>query len=348
MAVDPVERLGWTPEWTFTVGVLAEVATAVEDVTAADSLYAAARPLAHLNAATSDEVSSGSVERPLGLLAGTMGRRDEAVEHLARAITANERMGARPWTAYSQHDLARALAARNRPGDADRAVALLHAVRRTAAELDMPRLDRLAETALRELGAPLEATDAAGPEPQLIIRRDGDAWSIAFGADVVRVRHSLGMIFLARLVSTPSRELHAIELSSGRADPSERLAWTGDAGPLLDRTAKAAYRDRLAALDIDIERARIDAEVERTARLADERRAVERELKRALGLGGHDRRAAQASERARVSVTRALRTAIERIAEESPRTGEHLRRAIRTGTYCAYVPDRDRGMDLRT
>jgi hypothetical protein len=28
-----------------------------------------------------------------------------------------------------------------------------------------------------------------------------------------------------------------------------------------------------------------------------------------------------------------------RIAEHHPRLGEHLNRTIRTGTYCAYVPD---------
>ena len=60
---------------------------------------------------------------------------------------------------------------------------------------------------------------------------------------------------------------------------------------------------------------------------------------RAVGLGGRDRRAASASERARVSVTRAIRQAMARIGEHHPQLGEHLSRTIRTGTYCAYLPD---------
>jgi hypothetical protein len=38
-------------------------------------------------------------------------------------------------------------------------------------------------------------------------------------------------------------------------------------------------------------------------------------------------------------VTRAVRQAIARIGEHHPQLGEHLSRTIRTGTYCAYLPD---------
>ena len=38
-------------------------------------------------------------------------------------------------------------------------------------------------------------------------------------------------------------------------------------------------------------------------------------------------------------MTRAIRQAITRIAEHHPQLGEHLSRTIRTGTYCAYMPD---------
>ncbi len=60
-----------------------------------------------------------------------------------------------------------------------------------------------------------------------------------------------------------------------------------------------------------------------------------------VGMSGHaiDRRAASASERARAGVTRAVRQAIARIAEHHPELGEHLSHTIRTGTYCAYLPD---------
>jgi hypothetical protein len=38
-------------------------------------------------------------------------------------------------------------------------------------------------------------------------------------------------------------------------------------------------------------------------------------------------------------VTRALRTAMARIGTHHPALGEHLDRAVHTGTYCSYQPD---------
>lgn len=45
------------------------------------------------------------------------------------------------------------------------------------------------------------------------------------------------------------------------------------------------------------------------------------------------------ADRARLSVTRALRTAMERVGDVHPTLGEHLRRTVRTGHRCSYLPD---------
>ncbi len=81
------------------------------------------------------------------------------------------------------------------------------------------------------------------------------------------------------------------------------------------------------------------ADDERAAQAEAERDYLARELARAVGLGGRDRRVGSASERARAGVTRAIRQAMTRVHEYHPALGEHLNRAIRTGTYCAYLPD---------
>lgn len=49
--------------------------------------------------------------------------------------------------------------------------------------------------------------------------------------------------------------------------------------------------------------------------------------------------ASGSAERAHVSVTKALRGAICRIAEYDPTLGQHLHRSVRTGGFCAYDPD---------
>ena len=170
-----------------------------------------------------------------------------------------------------------------------------------------------------------------------------------FDGHTVRVRDLKGMRYLARLLADPGREYHVLDLvaaetgraaqvDSGQAADLPRSA-LGDAGEILDARAKDAYRRRLAEIDDDIEQARATGDAERAAQADAERDFLVRELARAFGLSGRDRRAASASERARAGVTRAIRQAIARIGEHHPQLGEHLSRTIRTGTYCAYSPD---------
>ena len=45
------------------------------------------------------------------------------------------------------------------------------------------------------------------------------------------------------------------------------------------------------------------------------------------------------AERARVNVTRAIRSALARIQKHNPELGDHLNRTMRTGTFCVYEPD---------
>jgi hypothetical protein len=44
------------------------------------------------------------------------------------------------------------------------------------------------------------------------------------------------------------------------------------------------------------------------------------------------------SERARLNVTRAIRGALKRVSDHDPALGHSLGKAIRTGTFCCYVP----------
>jgi len=63
------------------------------------------------------------------------------------------------------------------------------------------------------------------------------------------------------------------------------------------------------------------------------------QLAAAVGLGGRDRRAGSAAERARVNITRAVRAALARIRAHSPALAGHLDATIHTGTFCSYTPD---------
>ncbi len=203
---------------------------------------------------------------------------------------------------------------------------------------------RAARSVFEQIGAKVEAVRAAQAcgdgrvDQDNVFRREGDYWSVVFEEHTVRLRDLKGLHYLARLLGDPGREFHVLDLVvGGRVDL--RSSGGLDSGPLLDAQAKESYRRRLVEIETDIEDARAMGDSERAAQADTERDFIVRELSRAFGLGGRHRRAGSASERARVSVTRAVRQAMARIQQHNSPLGEHLARAIRTGTYCAYVPD---------
>ena len=135
------------------------------------------------------------------------------------------------------------------------------------------------------------------------------------------------MRYLARLLADPEREFHVLDLvaaeatRAGLTEPGPRgaRAALGDAGEMLDAQAKEAYRRRLAEIDEDIDDARASGDEVREAQADLERDFLVRELSRAVGLGGRDRRAGSASERARVGGD----------ARGAPGDGPHRRAAPR-------------------
>jgi hypothetical protein len=178
--------------------------------------------------------------------------------------------------------------------------------------------------------------------------REGDYWTIVFAGRTSRVRDSKGMRYLALLLVAPDRELHVLELTSAvegvapgpgaRSDLGLTLE-ASDAGAVLDARAKAEYRQRLQDLAEELDEANRFNDPERAARASAEIDALTEQLTAAVGLGGRDRRAASATERARLNVTRAVRAALRRIAEADERAGNHLDVCLRTGVFCSYRPD---------
>jgi hypothetical protein len=81
-----------------------------------------------------------SISLQLGQLAALMGRWQAADQHFSAALTANRRIGARPALAHTRYRYARALLARDRGDDRERALALLNKGALEARELGMAGL----------------------------------------------------------------------------------------------------------------------------------------------------------------------------------------------------------------
>jgi hypothetical protein len=104
--------------------------------------------------------------------------------------------------------------------------------------------------------------------------REGDYWSVVFDGRTTRLRDAKGLRYLARLLTQPGREIHAIDLviederaaspHDGDVDREASRALSRDAGEVLDRRAKEAYRRRLAEIESDLEEARQCGDAYRT------------------------------------------------------------------------------------
>lgn len=297
----------------------------------------------------------GPITRLLGLLAARLERWDVAIAHFEDAIARVRRLGARPHAARLDYELGRTLVMRGLASDQPRARALLASAREAALALGMPGLVRLAGTRLAALDeAPATHAATRTPTPLLVrapetasdgtafaMTLEGEYWTIAHEGTTFRLKDTLGLQYLARLVAAPGRELHVLELAAGAGPDAAEAAIVnhGDAGELLDDEARNEYRRRLEDLRETLAEAESFGDSARASRAREELDFLAAELGRAVGLGGRSRRAGSAAERARSAVQRRIKNALERLGEASPALGKFLSVAVRTGNYCSFRPD---------
>jgi tetratricopeptide (TPR) repeat protein len=344
LARDGFAALYEDSEWLFGMAQASEACALLSDGAAATTLYDRLLPYAGRNAVAIAEGSVGVVDRYLGLLSATLGRLDDAVRHLSDAQRINEGMGALPWAAHCQHDLAAILRRRGAAGDLELAEAADLAALATARHLGMALA-----AGIETVQLPAHDSETSRQAAEATFKREGEYWLVAFDGDSFRVRDSKGMGYLARLLATPNREVHSLELArldhGGRSSPQIAVddglteGELGDAGPALDADAVAAYRARITEIREELAEAEAWNDPERADRIRAEEQALVHEVESAFGLGGRNRPAASAAERARVSVTRAIRSALGRVGEQSDRLDSHFSATIRTGTFCSYGPD---------
>jgi predicted ATPase/DNA-binding SARP family transcriptional activator len=118
--------------WLSNVSLLSEVVGVLGDVPRAQTLYEALLPYADCCAVTWALLCHGPASRPLGLLATTLSRHDEAARHFKRALEMSAQIKSPLWLAHTQSDLARLLLLRNDRGDRDEALRLLEDALATA------------------------------------------------------------------------------------------------------------------------------------------------------------------------------------------------------------------------
>jgi hypothetical protein len=317
-SLDAVRALGvWRDDrsylWSVFVGGMATAAVRLGDRVACAELLAELEPVTAACGVNGALVCfAGSNAHWAGLLAGALDRPDQARELLEQALAVHRRLGAKVWEAES----CAALAAVGVPGD------------RTGWADHADRADRLAA----ELGLSGVSGRLTDPPPDAQLWRDGELWRVGYRGDVARLRDRKGLADLAVLLARPRVDVHVLRLVG--AGPHDRAS-----DEALDAPARAAYRRRLAELDLELAEVRAGSDGGRRRRLERERESLGAELDRATGIGQRPRPLGPSTvERARKAVTARIRDAIRRIQAVQPELGAHLDRSVITGTSCRYDP----------
>ena len=296
--------------WLVTMQLLGLVAVRVDDVRHAEQLRTLLEPFGVLDGTHgSGYASYGPVARVLGLLARCCGDQTAALQWFDRVLSARP---PGPWTALTRLHLAE-----------------------TLVEIDASRAHQEAERAGRELAAAGmepwvdDAVEIArtsgraagiGSAPSAV--RTGETWVLEHPSGSAVVADGVGVRLMVHLLARPGQAFAPPELEG--LDPS--LPTTSSHAPALDQAARAAYRRRLAQLE------------GRRRPLREAERAEVEALRRELAAASYAPATSAELERARVRVTKALRRAIDAIADRSPRLAEHLRSSITTGRRCSYGP----------
>lgn len=353
----PTRLSDLAPSGTWMVGMVAlvEAAVALGDHDLAAQTHDLLEPYADLPAVAGlGIVCLGSVERSLGLACGVLGRHDEAVAHLERAVVANQKIVNRSLLTLSRAQLADALLRRpdSSTDDRRRAEGLLRdAVRDGRAmglsgrvgawEDELTALLRRAEQGDEHDRRHPPDTDrghddrspAAPGVRHGVVRRDGRRWVVAVDGRGIRVPNLIGMRYLAELLTNPATPIPAVTLAASSSDPSPPHRQE-----MLDEQARSTYAARARELAADLADAEAANDLHRAERIRAEMDLLVDQLEAATGLDGRPRHFPDDHERARVAVQKAIKRAVDAIEDGDPKVAQMLRETITTGATCVYTP----------
>jgi hypothetical protein len=353
------------------------VCAGLKDGARAAQLYDCLHPLRHHVVVFAPVLMWGAASHFLGLLATTMGSDDVAAEHFEDALARNTRNGTKQWVARPQLAYAELLMRSNEPAAHSRATLLLEQAKTISVKLGMGAVLGTVEALLEgrdprptiqsppdgevrrdrrpekepdnPVGRPLIAT----PVSAATLRLDPVCCWMQFKGRECVLPDLKGLRFLAVLLQNPGTEFRPrtllalvdppeLQLAGGRIGIGmDRMNVEGGLGPILDARAKEEYKHRVGLLVERYEEAVTNNDAA-ASELLKEIEAIKKELAGAVGRCGRDRPVCSADERARVLVTKNMKTtAFRKIAALHPTLARHLRLYVNTGDLCSYTPDPD-------
>ena len=170
-----------------------------------------------------------------------------------------------------------------------------------------------------------------------VFKLRGEFWQLTFAGETKHLKDSVGMKYIARLLSEPHKDIPAVTLQSLQSgiDP---LVMTGSSGELLDEQARQEYGQRLRDLQEEFRKARENDDLAKIEALELEMDQLTDAVTEATGLGGRSRQKTDI-EKVRKSVREAISRDMRRIGKKHEALGNHLTTFIDTGLTCRYIPE---------
>ncbi|MEV7902306.1 ATP-binding protein [Streptomyces anulatus] len=188
-------------------------------------------------------------------------------------------------------------------------------------------------------GASVGAQEGSRAVPSAEFRRNGPVWQLRWDGVTVHVPDAKGLRDLHSLLGLPGADVPAVQLLAPEGGDLVVAAGQLGGDPVLDEEAKRRYKEHLARLDAEIDRAAARDDVRGVEKYDRERQALLDELRSAAGLGGRTRRLGDQTERARKTVTARIRDTLRKLDTLHPALAAHLKASVTTGTTCAYRPE---------
>jgi tetratricopeptide (TPR) repeat protein len=212
---------------------------------------------------------------------------------------------------------------------------------------------------MRDLGPKATGANAGGAEhperPKSRVagafRKEGEFWTIIYDHATIRLRDAKGLRYIAYLLARPGERIHVHDLvtavegcsadaqsrDSARSEGLEVVQDNGGPAIALDSRARSEYAARLREVRAELEEANRFNDAGRSERLRAEIEVLSDELNAGFGRRG----ASDSAERARGMVSKRIRATLDKICDEDPALGRHFTTSIKTGYFCAYLPDPD-------
>ena len=163
-------------------------------------------------------------------------------------------------------------------------------------------------------------------------QKQADIWQLAYAGISVQLKEVKGFFDLRKLIDNTGQPVHCAELMGTTVNTGKQ--------PIIDEKARSEYQQRIRSLQQEIERADQNNDLATLSKLQHEYDQLLDHLSATLGLKGKIREAGNPVEKARSAVTWRIRNAISKIEKAHPSLGKHLAKAINTGTFCTYDPEK--------